>query len=304
VSGPPTRGVAYRGCNHEAYEGGGHDCPIGTVWVDVWGTEWHKELEGVMAFPRKHPIPEPSALKGYAWPDPNDERVAGKVHDDAKAGELGDAFLAGSHRETLWEKTYMLVGMERAMVYFYTEPEFMREVMGRIMDFDLAIAQHYLDVGVELALLGDDLGTQAGPLLGPQIVEEFLVPEYRRLFDFYRARGVLISFHSCGNIEWMLDTFMDLGVDVLNPVQATANDLARVRAKTRGRMALQGGISTGLIMNGPVEAIDAEVRHRIPELGRDGGYFCRQDQGMPFPAAHREALARAVEAYGTYPLDS
>jgi uroporphyrinogen decarboxylase len=95
---------------------------------------------------------------------------------------------------------------------------------------------------------------------------------------------------------------MDLGVDVLNPVQATANDLQFVRERTQGRMALQGGISSGLVVAGPVERIRNEVRQRIQQLGQHGGYFCCPDQGMPWPEEHIQALREAVEEYGTYPL--
>jgi uroporphyrinogen decarboxylase len=157
-------------------------------------------------------------------------------------------------------------------------------------------------VGVEMVSVSDDLGTQCGLLLSPDIVHEFFVPEYRRLFALYKTRKVLINFHSCGHIAPLLDVFMELGVDILNPVQATANDLAVVRQKTAGRMALQGGISSGLIAQGPASAIRAEVRRRIWQLGRDGGYFCGPDQGMPWPEAHIQALRDAVDEFGHYPL--
>jgi uroporphyrinogen decarboxylase len=196
----------------------------------------------------------------------------------------------------------MLVGMENLMIYFYTEPGFVREVMRHIMDFQLGIAAHYLKLGIEFAYLGDDLGTQQGALLGPKIVNEFLVPEYTRLFQLYKERGVLIWFHSCGNVASVVETFMRLGVDVLNPVQATANDLDQLRTVTQGRMALHGGISSALIMDGPVDRIVAEVWQHMWQLGRDGGYFCAPDQGMPFPQAHLDAVHDAVERYGRYPL--
>jgi len=302
VGGPPSYGIHYQGCNHEAFVGGGHDCPVGTAWVDVWGTHWRKELDGVMGFPRVHPIADMANLKSYAWPDPNDERICGRVYAMAEKFPGGDLFLSGSHRETLWEKSYMLASMETMMVAFHAEPGFAREMLRRVMDFQLGIAAHYLKLGIAIAGLGDDLGTQRGPLLGPDIVEEFLVPEYERLFSLYRERGALIAFHSCGKIDWMLDTFMRLGVDILNPIQASANDLGGVRAVTQGRMALQGGISTKILMDGPPERIEDEVRRRIWQLGRDGGYFCSPDQGMPFPKAHSEALQQAVERFGKYPL--
>jgi uroporphyrinogen decarboxylase len=188
------------------------------------------------------------------------------------------------------------------MVYFHTEPGFAREVLHRVMDFQLGIAAHYLEAGIEIAGFSDDMGTQRGPLLGPRIMAEFLVPEYKRLFELYKKHGVLINFHSCGCIEQVLPVFMELGVDILNPVQATANNLDSVRALTLGRMALQGGVSTATIMAGPPETIEREVRQRLWQLGRNGGYFCGPDQGMPWPKAHIEAVHEAVGKYGRYPL--
>lgn len=336
VSGPPGHGMGYLGCNHEGYAGGGHDSPVGIAWTDVWGTVWRKELEGVMGFPQAHPLAEVESLRTYRWPDFDDERICGRIYEQAKAHAAApdEAFLAGSHRETLWEKAYMLVGMENMMIYLHTEKAFVRELLHRIMDFDLGVAKHYLKAGVEIASLCDDLGTQLGPLLGMPALNEFFVPEYRRLFEFYkgktgtgktgsipafpngnsRGRGareaqgraahaaVLVSFHSCGQVHEMLPMFMDLGVDILNPVQASANDLALVRRATAGRMALQGGIGTKAIMDGPPEKIVAEAHRRMWQLGRDGGYFCGPDQGMPFPKAHVDALTRAVEEFGRYPL--
>jgi uroporphyrinogen decarboxylase len=243
-------------------------------------------------------------LNHYRWPDPNDERICGKIYQTAKdfAGE--DQFLGGFHRDTLWEKAYMLVGMENMMMYFYTEPGFAREVLHRIMDFQLGIAEHYARLGIEVAYLGDDLGMQQGPLLGPKIVKEFLVPEYERLFRFYKERDVLIRFHSCGNVQSMVDIFIQLGVDILNPIQATANNLDKIRAMTQGKMALEGGVSSATIMDGPVERIIAEVQERIWQLGRQGGYFCWADQLLPFPEAHLDALRKAVEECGYYPFSS
>jgi uroporphyrinogen decarboxylase len=170
------------------------------------------------------------------------------------------------------------------------------------MNIQLGIAKHYLNLGVELVRLCDDLGSQSGPLLGPKILDEFLIPEYQRLFKLYKDHDVLIYFHCDGDLETLLDPLMDLGVDLLNPVQVTANDLDRVRALTQGRMALEGGVNSATVMSGPAERIVGEVRQRLWQLGRDGGYFCRFDQGMPYPEAHVEALFEAVEQFGTYPI--
>jgi uroporphyrinogen decarboxylase len=299
----PIHYVCYHGCNHRGFDGGeAHDGPVGSKWFDIWGTRWHKIHGGVMGLPKGYPLAHVNSLKSYEWPNPDDERICGKIYRMAESFAHDTKFLTGHHRDTLWEKSYMLVGMENIMIYLLTEPGFAKEVFHRIMDFQLGIAQHYVNVGVEHVLLGDDLGTQRGPLVGPRIVAEFLVPEYERLFRFYKERDVLITFHSCGKIEAFLDIFIKLGVDVLNPLQVTANDLDEVRARTKGRMALQGGVSSATVMDGPVDRIAAEVRERIWQLGQDGGYFCDPDQDLPFPKRHTEAFRRAVEEYGCYPL--
>ncbi len=303
LTAPPTHPISFYGANHEGFEGGGHHLPVGEQWTDIWGVRWHREQEGVMAFPRGHPLAYLStSLDSYAWPDPDDPRICNQIYEQAKGWNRKATFLTGSHRDTLWEKSYMLVGMEAMMINFHAEPVAAKALLHRIMDFHLGIARHYVAAGVEMVGMSDDLGTQRGLLLSPKVIEEFLIPEYRRLFDFYREHQVLINFHSCGHIMPLLETFINLGVDILNPIQATANDLPKLREITQGRMALQGAVSSITLVRGPVEAIRAEVAERIWQLGREGGYFCGPDQGMPWPEAHIEALHKAVAEFGAYPL--
>ena len=300
---PPCHTMTYHGCNHEGYLGGGHHLPVGSSWTDIWGTGWQREHEGVMGFPRIYPLADlPTALKSYSWPDPEDYRLYSKIYSLAQGWDRENKFLLGQHRDTLWEKAYMLVGMENLMVFIKTEPEAVRELFHRIMDFQLGIARHYLNLGIELAACGDDLGTQQALLLSPRTIHEFLVPEYRRLFNLYREHQVLIQFHSCGHILPLVDTFIDLGIDILNPVQATANDLAELRRKSDGKMALFGGVSSALLVSGPPSEIREEVAKRIWQLGQNGGYFCSPDQAMPWPAEHEVAFDQAVEELGHYPL--
>lgn len=302
TSGPPAYECSYFGVNHRPFEGvGGHDSPLGTKWHDVWGVGWQKELEGVMGYAREHPLSD-LRLDRFSFPDPDDPRLCERIYERAKGADREKSFVTGSHRETLWERSYNLVGMDNLMIAFIDSPEAVRELLRRVMDFQLGIARHYIEVGIELANLGDDLGSQRGLLFSPQILREFFVAEYRRLISFYKERGVFIGFHSCGHVEPVLDVFMDLGVDILNPVQAMANELDAVREKTRGRMALQGGVSTHTIMLGPVEKIRKETRLRLWQLGRGGGYFCGPDQGLPFPEEHIAALRETVEEYGVYPV--
>jgi uroporphyrinogen decarboxylase len=299
----PSHHISYRGCNHEGYAGGGHHLPVGSRWHDIWGTLWQREHEGVMGFPRGNPLADlVHDLPNYHWPNPDDERICAQIETTLRGWDRANTFLVGSHRDTLWEKSYMLVGMENMMCYFYTEPNAVRELLQHIMDFQLGIARHYLAAGAEIVTPGDDLGTQIGLLLSPSIILEFLVPEYRRLFSLYHDRGVLINFHSCGHIMPLVGIFMELGIDILNPLQSSANDLPALRKCTQGKMALMGGIESDLLMRGPEPAIRARVAQRIEQLGSNGGYFCGPDQGLPWPPEHYRAMQDAIAEFGTYPI--
>jgi len=304
VGGMPGHNISYFGVNHEPFEGeGGHGSPVGTQWRDIWDVGWRKEMEGVMGYAVHHPLADLD-VEHYDWPDPDDQRLVKQIYERAADPEFDreNQFASGSHRETLWERAYNLVGMDRLMMAFFDAPDAVREIFRRITDFQLGIAQHYVKCGIEIAGTGGDLGTQVGLLVSPGIMQEFMVPEWRRLIAFYKQRDVVITKHCCGHVEPILEMLIDLGIDCLNPIQATANDQGKVREITQGRMALSGGVSTRIIMEGPAERIRAETRKCMWTLGRRGGYFCGPDQGMPFPEEHIAALRETVGEYGAYPL--
>ncbi|MCL2701739.1 MAG: hypothetical protein FWE88_08610 [Phycisphaerae bacterium] len=304
MTGLPGHWMAYRGCNHEGYDGIGDDnVPVDGSWTDIWGTVWEKKQKGVMGFPAWLPLAEVESLRSFRWPSPDDERICGLIYTMAEARSDMDTFLTGSHRNLLLEKAEQLVGMENLFTYFYTEPNFVKELFHHYMDFQLGIARHYIKLGVEAIQFSEDLGTQKSLIVGPEIMEEFMLPEYERLFRVYREKGVLLELHSCGHVEPILPLLMELGIDVLNPIQATANNLDNIRATTQGRMALHGGVRSDIVLDGPAERIVEETRRRIAQLGSAGGYFCSVDQHLDFPPEHVDVMNRTIQQFGCYDAD-
>lgn len=297
--------VAYLGCNHEGYTGGLHNgFHSDETWQDIWGTTWRLFVDTISEMPVAHPLADgKDALNKYHWPDPHDERLVSKIAIDVQNIQDRDSiFLTGFHRDLLWEKACMLAGMDNIMIWFKTEPQLVRDIFRRIMDFQIEISQYYLDVGVEMVKFGDDLGGQTNSLFSHAIFEEFIYPEYKRIFDLYSKKNVMIYFHSCGKVERFLDDFIHLGVNILNPVQATANNLDLVRERTNNKIALEGGVNSSIVMHGNEGEVEKEVLMRMGQLGGSGGYFCKPDQTMPYPKRNLLALEKTVEQYGKYPL--
>jgi uroporphyrinogen decarboxylase len=291
----PDHLASYLGSNHESFKGQGHHSPVGTVWEDVWGITWKKEMDGVMGFPVIHPLADLTELDEFAFPDLDDPQLTERIYDEAQKAD--DRILSGANNNLVWEKACYLVGMENLMVYLYTEPELVKKLFHRIMDFQLNLAEHNVKAGCRIIYMGDDHGAQNSLLLGMELFNKFILPEYERIFDYYRDKDIVINFHSCGHIEPLLDTLINLGVHILNPVQANANDLEKVRKLTKGKLVLQGAVDSAVVYGGTEDEIRGLVRRRIDSLGTDGGYICCPDQGLKYPPHNYEILEDEVAKY-------
>ena len=296
----PITLVGYYGVNPED-----NRPPGATAWWDFWGVGHLWVREGIMPFPSRHPLGDPDQFHRYRWPDPYDPARLGPAREKASTVDRHHTLLHVSHRSTLFERTWKLVGMENLLIMMLEEPDKADWLFEHVIRFQLGIARQYLDLKPAMAHLGDDLGTQKGLFFSPALFRRFLKPRYARIIALYKEQGVLIRLHSDGNVLDLVDNFLDLGIDVLNPAQSRAiGDLGLLRAKTAGRMALWGGIDTQVTLTlGTPEEVRAEVRAKIRTLGRDGGYICGPEQSIDIPDVNLEAFDRAVADYGRYPID-
>jgi uroporphyrinogen decarboxylase len=290
---PVMAGVAYAG-NFRI------DC-----WTDAWGTTWETTRPDMVPFPKGYPLADLRRIDEYRTPDPHalfdaDESLPAQM---AAIPNREERLVFGQQTYFLFERAWALTGMETFMAAFYDYPDELRELLRRITDYNLAVFERYIELGVDGVGFSEDLGTQRALSISPKLFREFLKPEYARAFAPVKAAGKLINFHSCGCVQDVIEDLIDVGVDILNPIQARANDLALVKRKAERRLALQGGIDTQhVLMLGTPETVEEEVRRVLSILAPGGGYIIGPDQGMPFPPENIEALWRAAETWGTYPL--
>ena len=275
-------------------------------WTDAWGTRWETTRDDMVPFPQGYPLTDLTRLDDFAVPDPHalfdaDESLADQI---ASIPDREDRLVFGQQTYFLFERAWALTGMETFMAAFHEHPDELKELLRRITDYNIAVFERYIELGVDGVGFSEDLGTQRALMISPRQFREFLQPEYARAFAPVKAAGKLINFHACGCVQDIVPDLIDVGVDILNPVQSRANDLPAVKAMAQGRLALQGGIDTQhVLMLGSPEDVEAEVRRVLKILAPGGGYIIGPDQGMPFPPGNIEALWHAAERWGTYPLD-
>ncbi len=287
---PVMRGIAYAG-NYR------FEC-----WTDSWGTRWETQRSDMTPFPKGNPLSDLSLLDDYTPPDP-DELFVLTDADRAllDAADRDEYLLFGQQTYFLFERAWALTGLEAFMVALHTDRPRVRRLVGMITDYNRRIFELYMEAGCDGVGFSEDLGSQRALFLSPKLWRELLLPEYRRAFEPVKRAGGLVNFHSCGCVEEIVPDLVDLGVDVLNPVQARANDLGRVKAAAAGRMALQGAIDTQhVLMRGTPADVRAEVARVIEILKPGGGYICGPDQWMPFPEENLSALWQAAEDLGRY----
>lgn len=284
---------------------------------DLWGLTWQQAHygDGCYYWELAHsPLAEASVedLDDYAWPDPLDPGFTAGLADEARAlyEDTGYLFMADGGFKSLWENAWLLRGLEQILVDLAINPEFVSALLCKLLDINIAATGRFLDaVGpyIQVFRTGDDLATQRGPMMSPKTYRALLKPLYKKYFDFVKSRtDARLFYHSCGNITELIDDLVEIGVDIINPVQVSAMaDTATLKARFGDRVVFWGAIDTQHVLpHGSVEDVEVEVRRRIHDLGPGGGFVAASVHNIQpdVPPRNMVAMAGAVCKFGTYPL--
>jgi uroporphyrinogen decarboxylase len=201
----------------------------------------------------------------------------------------------------LFERAWAVMGMENFLVAMITHPRAMHEFLHRIADYARRVFDRYLELGVDGIGFSEDLGTQRALMMSPAMFREFILPEYVYCFENVLRAGKIVHFHSCGCVDAIAGDLAGIGVHILNPVQARANDLAKIKKETVGRMTLHGAIDTAILARGTPADVRAEVIRVMEILKPGGGYICCPDQSIPgIPEENMRALWDTAAEVGKY----
>ncbi len=201
-----------------------------------------------------------------------------------------------------------LRGVERIFVDLVDQPDLVRAVIDRIRNFYLGYADRIFTAAagqLDLLLMGDDFGSQRGPLMSPAMWRDFLAEGFAAYIDLAHAHGVRVMHHTCGSVRPLIPSLIDRGLDVLQSLQPEAHDMdpARLKAEFGQRLAFHGGISIQQTLPFGTEAeVREEVATRIAALGLGGGYILGTSHNLQadVPVANAESLFRAYRELGQY----
>jgi uroporphyrinogen decarboxylase len=243
--------------------------------VDEWGVWWrtgdfhhfaHIEspLRGVENL---------AELERYPWPDldqPNRyEGVRERVMALQSQG-LAVAAYAGS----VFEQSWYLRGLENLMTDLVAKPEIANHLLQRAAAFQQHAARQFARAGVDILITGDDIAGQTGPLISLEMWRRFLKPLLAATARIVKETNsaTKVFYHSDGNVEAFIPDLIEIGIDILNPIQPESMDPAAIKRKYGDRLSFWGTVSVQRTMPlGTPDDVRAEVRARIRDVGCGGG---------------------------------
>lgn len=185
----------------------------------------------------------------------------------------------GRESQTLFIQLWYYRGLERILLDLMEWPEMVERLVQKIMDFRVVHLERMLSVArgrADILQLADDYGTQHGPIMSMHLWRKYFAPHLKRMADMAHEAGLKVFLHSDGAIRPLIPSLIDIGIDILNPIQPGAagmnpDDLKR---DFGSELCFHGGVDTQKTLPfGNPRQVAEEVRDRIAVLGKGGGYI-------------------------------
>lgn len=269
---------------------------FGPTVTDEFGVVWSTNYIDRGA-PLVYSLPEPD-LSAFTFPDPTDPKRFKGVSDWCAANaEHYTVFMAGA----LWERATFMRSMELLLLDVALNPEFVEDLLDGLLDNILRTMEIAATLGDYDAYgLSDDYGTQKSLLVSPATWREFIKPRLKQIIDLAQAQGRQTFLHSCGCVEAVVPDLIELGLDILHPIQPETMDIAALKREYGKDITFCGGVPTQhLLPYGTPDEVRAEVRRLKTVMGAGGGYILEPGITLQddVPVANMVALleeARAV----------
>jgi uroporphyrinogen decarboxylase len=291
----------------------------GDYWVyhDEWGITHHRPNPNGLYFSVVQvPLGDPDLtvhdIKNHPWPNMADpERIAG-------LRELAESYRAAGYGVILkdpfagiFEMSQRVVGMENILIMMALNQKVAGALFDQLVELKLAfwdMALPQLDDVVDVISQADDYGTQESQLISPDMFREQIKPRLKILFDRIKALAPNARrfFHSCGNVRPLLPDYVEIGVEILNPVHIRARGMEPAELKREFGTDLVfwgGGVDTqGVLPNGTPQEVKDDVRRNVEALAPGGGYVFNTIHNIQadVPPQNIIAMWEALQEYGTY----
>ena len=269
---------------------------------DVWGVVYQRTSdrgsiqEQIAEFPLAG-AERVSDLAAFSWPAPEwwDFSAAPRLIDDLvrASGPVHLRYRAGSVFEIAWQ----LCGMEKLLADLLVDPAVPRYIMDRVAEVQIEVLRRFLAaVGdrVDMVYFYDDVGTTQSLLVSRELWAAHIRPHHARLLDLAKSRSLETMYHTDGAVDPLIGDFIDMGVDVLSPIQpeVAGFDPHTLKRRYGTRLSFHGGVSvTEVLPRGSPAEVRGTVGDLVRTLGNGGGYIMASSHHMQADTPIENVLA-------------
>lgn len=248
-------------------------------YTDEWGVGWAVQAyktpfgKGHYTEIVGHPLANEAAIEAYEAPDPQ----RAELYEAAQKmiGNFKDEYwIVGVTVTTIFEAAWALRGLPQLMMDMAVNPSLAHRILDIPYQYHLAAAKRLVEMGVDMVWTGDDVGSQHRMLISPAMWRTYLKPRMAHFIAELKGINpqVKVAYHSDGNIMDIIPELIDIGLDVLNPVQPASMDPAELKEVFGDRLCFWGSIDVQHTLPfGSAQDVRAEVLERLRTLGKDGG---------------------------------
>jgi len=248
-------------------------------YTDEWGIGWRSVKYDTPYGPgyyteiAHHPLVQDQAIAAYQPPDPGRPELyleAERVIRDFKA----EYWIVGVTVTTIFECAWGLRGYERMLSDFLLKPDLAEQILDFPYRYHLAAAKKLVQLGVDMIWLGDDVGAQNAMLISPNLWRKFLKPRMANFISEIKAINpqLKVAYHSDGVVYPIIPELIEIGIDVLNPIQPASMDPAQLKKQFGDRLCFWGTIDEQYTLPfGSSDQVRREIMDRLKTAGCGGG---------------------------------
>jgi uroporphyrinogen decarboxylase len=284
--------------NNYAMEGITHEHD-GETHVDDWGISWKRgySYNQISHYPLGAASKE--EMLTYQFPAAHIDEYLGHMQPLVETGR--NYFLGCDISPCAFEMYWRLRGMESAMMDMVDDPEFAHIMLNRCMDFAIQLGAAACDrFPLDWLWTGDDVASQAGMMISPRSWRSLIKPGLQRVFEVGKTRHLWVAYHCCGGLRPIIPDLIEIGLDVLNPIQGNCPGMDPIQLKKEfgDKLAFMGGVDTQDLLP---HASVIEVRRATAELLKamtagGGGYILAASHTIPPETPDENIFAMVAEA--------
>jgi uroporphyrinogen decarboxylase len=270
--------------------------------VDAWGIEWMKV--GAFNQIRRFPLEKASRdeILSYQYPYDHIDKLMSNMEPVVSDGSADNFWIGCDVAPVQFEMIFRLRGMENALLDMIEDPELAERMLQEAASFAVRIAEIACErFPLDWLFVGDDVGGQQAMIMSPAMWRAMIRPHLAQVFDVGTSNGVLVAYHSCGSVRPIIPDLIEMGMQVLNPIQCHCPGMEALELKKEfgKRLAFMGGVDTQwLLPSATADEVYRQTVQLIEGMTSDGGgYILAASHTVP-PETPDENIFAMYEATG------